>query len=65
MKLMNLALSGVAVHIDRMGGFEEKAVRFYVAEIALALDYLHSIRIVHRCVPTSISSGHPPPVATC
>jgi serine/threonine kinase 32 len=36
------------VHIDRMGGFEEAAVRFYVAEIALALNYLHSIRIVHR-----------------
>lgn len=40
----------ITVHIDRMGGFEEKAVRFYVAEIALALDYLHSIRIVHRYV---------------
>lgn len=28
----------------------EEYVRFYVAEIAMAVDYLHSKRIVHRCV---------------
>ncbi|KAL7410611.1 putative camp-dependent protein kinase [Mrakia frigida] len=47
--VLDLMLGGdLRFHIDRMGGFDEKAVRFYVAEIALALDYLHSIRIVHR-----------------
>jgi len=46
--IVSVGLERTTVHIDRMGGFEEKAVRFYVAEIALALDYLHSIRIVHR-----------------
>jgi len=30
----------------------EETVRFYIAEIALATDYLHSKRIVHRCVST-------------
>ena len=28
----------------------EEVVRLYVAEIAMAVDYLHSKRIVHRCV---------------
>ena len=28
----------------------EDVVRFYVAEIALAIDYLHSRKIVHRYV---------------
>lgn len=28
----------------------EETVRFYVAEIAMAADYLHSKRIVHRSV---------------
>lgn len=26
----------------------EEVVRFYVAEIAMAIDYLHSKKIVHR-----------------
>lgn len=36
------------VHLDRAGGMSEEIVRFYVAEIAMAVDYLHSKRIVHR-----------------
>lgn len=36
------------VHLDRAGAMSEEVVRFYVAEIALAIDYLHSKRIVHR-----------------
>jgi serine/threonine kinase 32 len=37
-----------SVHLDRLGGIEENAVRFMMVELASALDYLHSIRIVHR-----------------
>ena len=33
---------------EREGPMSEECVRFYVAEIALALEYLHSERIVHR-----------------
>jgi serine/threonine kinase 32 len=29
----------------------EDVVRFYIAEIAMAIDYLHSKKIVHRYVP--------------
>ncbi|WRT67153.1 uncharacterized protein IL334_004119 [Kwoniella shivajii] len=36
------------VHLDRAGAMSEEVVRFYVAEIALAIDYLHSKKIVHR-----------------
>lgn len=34
--------------LDRSGPITEDSVRFYAAEIALALDYLHKERIVHR-----------------
>lgn len=38
-------------HLQRDGGrFEEAKVRFYVAEIILALEYLHDNNIVYRCV---------------
>lgn len=30
----------------------EEVVRFYVAEIAMAIDYLHSKKIVHRLAAT-------------
>ena len=36
------------VHLDRAGAMNEETVRFYVAEIAMAVDYLHRKRIVHR-----------------
>ena len=32
----------------------EEVVRFYVAEIATAVDYLHSKRIVHRYVQSAV-----------
>lgn len=38
------------VHLDRAGAMSEETVRFYIAEIASAVDYLHSKRIVHRYV---------------
>ncbi|KAJ3105050.1 hypothetical protein HDU96_008730 [Phlyctochytrium bullatum] len=47
--VLDLMLGGdLRFHLDRMGTFKEDMVRFYVAEIALGLSYLHSRRIVHR-----------------
>jgi serine/threonine kinase 32 len=38
------------VHLERLGSLSEDAVRFYVAEIASALTFLHEKRIIHRYV---------------
>jgi serine/threonine kinase 32 len=47
--VLDLMLGGdLRFHLDRAGAISEEVVRFYVAEIALAVDYLHSKRIVHR-----------------
>jgi serine/threonine kinase 32 len=35
-------------HLERGGPMREDIVRFYVAEIALSIHYLHERRIVHR-----------------
>jgi serine/threonine kinase 32 len=42
----------MVVHLDRAGAMSEDVVRFYIAEIAMAIDYLHSKKIVHRYVPS-------------
>lgn len=37
------------MHLERNGGrFEEEKVRFYLCEIILALEYLHSQNIIYR-----------------
>ncbi|KAL1409709.1 hypothetical protein Q8F55_003705 [Vanrija albida] len=47
--VLDLMLGGdLRFHLDRAGAMAEEVVRFYVAEIAMAIDYLHSKRIVHR-----------------
>ncbi|WWC90016.1 uncharacterized protein L201_004946 [Kwoniella dendrophila CBS 6074] len=47
--VLDLMLGGdLRFHLDRAGAMSEEVVRFYVAEIAMAVDYLHSKRIVHR-----------------
>ncbi|CAD6583463.1 MAG: hypothetical protein TREMPRED_003571 [Tremellales sp. Tagirdzhanova-0007] len=47
--VLDLMLGGdLRFHLDRAGAMNEETVRFYIAEIALATDYLHSKRIVHR-----------------
>ncbi|KAI7857602.1 kinase-like protein [Circinella umbellata] len=47
--IIDLMLGGdLRFHLDRMGPFPEECVRFYAAEIALALRYLHRKHIVHR-----------------
>ncbi|ORY23058.1 kinase-like domain-containing protein [Naematelia encephala] len=47
--VLDLMLGGdLRFHLDRAGAMNEETVRFYMAEIASAVDYLHSKRIVHR-----------------
>jgi serine/threonine kinase 32 len=36
------------VHLERKGRLEEETVRFWVAELSEALDYLRKQRIIHR-----------------
>jgi hypothetical protein len=36
--------------IRKLGCFDEECTRFYTAEIVLALEYMHGIGIIHRCV---------------
>ena len=38
------------VHLERLGSLSEEVVRYYVAEIASALSFLHEKRIIHRYV---------------
>jgi len=47
--VLDLMLGGdLRFHLDRSGNMKEEVVRFYVAELALGLDYLHRLQIVHR-----------------
>ncbi|KAG0026878.1 hypothetical protein BGZ82_009260 [Podila clonocystis] len=47
--VLDLMLGGdLRFHLERAGPMREDVVRFYVAELALALDALHSRRIIHR-----------------
>jgi serine/threonine protein kinase len=49
----------VAVHLERLGSLPEDTVRFYVAEIASALAFLHEHRIMHRYVSSDIGYIYP------
>ncbi len=44
----------LVVHLDRKGTIQEDTVRFWMAELASALEYLHRQRIIHRyeCLPS-------------
>ncbi|KAG1147314.1 hypothetical protein G6F37_011668 [Rhizopus arrhizus] len=47
--ILDLMLGGdLRFHLDRLGVMPEEYVRFYAAEIALGLNYLHSLNIIHR-----------------
>jgi serine/threonine kinase 32 len=43
-----MLIPSLTVHMERRGGIEEHVVRFWVAEIASAVEYLHQQRIIHR-----------------
>lgn len=52
--VIDLMLGGdLRFHLDRLGALPEEYVRFYCAETALALHYLHKKNIVHRYNPNS------------
>ncbi|KAI3596949.1 agc yank protein kinase [Moniliophthora roreri] len=47
--VLDLMLGGdLRFHLERTGSLSEELVRFYVAQLSLALEYLHSQGIVHR-----------------
>ncbi|TFY72024.1 hypothetical protein EVG20_g1004 [Dentipellis fragilis] len=47
--VLDLMLGGdLRFHLERLGSLSEDTVRFYVAEIASALSFLHDKRIMHR-----------------
>lgn len=47
--VLDLMLGGdLRYRLDRNGPISEECVRFYVAELSVALEYLHTNRIVHR-----------------
>eukprot|EP00158_Paraphelidium_tribonemae_P006298 Partr_v1_DN27766_c1_g1_i3_m67244 putative AGC YANK protein kinase len=47
--ILDLMLGGdLRFHLDRNGPMKEAVVRFYCAELALSINYLHDKQIVHR-----------------
>jgi serine/threonine kinase 32 len=47
--VLDLMLGGdLRFHLERKGRISEEVVRFWVAELASALEYLHRQRIIHR-----------------
>lgn len=44
-------------HLRRDGHFGDDHARFYAAQITLAFEYLHSFKIVYRCVPVWCLGG--------
>ena len=47
--VLDLMLGGdLRFHLDRLNSMPEDYVRFYAAEVAVSLNHLHSLNIVHR-----------------
>lgn len=65
--VVDLLLGGdLRYHLQQNVQFTEDAVKLYLCEMTLALDYLQSQHIIHRCVFTRFNSiiHHQPPVNT-
>ena len=39
--------------------FSEDVTRFYIAECVLAIEAVHKLGFIHRCVPGPLSNHHP------
>lgn len=49
--VLDLMLGGdLRFHLDRLGVLPEEHVKFYAAEVAVGLNYLHSLDIIHRFI---------------
>jgi len=47
--VLDLAPNGELLDwIKKLGSFDEKCTVFYAAEILAAIEYIHSINIIHR-----------------
>lgn len=60
----------LAVHLERLRYIPETVVKFWMAELSSALEYLHRQRIIHRYVHPQRRCGPPsdvlvPRVAPC
>ena len=54
--VVDLLLGGdLRYHLQQNVQFTEDAVRLYLCEMTLALDYLQSQHIIHRCADQSIA----------
>jgi hypothetical protein len=57
--VVDLLLGGdLRYHLQQNVQFTEDAVRLYLCEMTLALDYLQNQHIIHRCADHSIAPLH-------
>lgn len=62
--VVDLQLGGdLRYHLQQNVQFSEDTVRLYICELALALDYLRSQRIIHRCAGRRGGAGRGGPPA--
>lgn len=49
--VLDLMLGGdLRFHLDRLGSFNELQVRFYIAQLALSINHIHELFIIHRYI---------------
>lgn len=57
--VIDLMLGGdLRFHLDRMGVFKQDQITLLIAEVSLALEYLHAKKIVHRDLKPDNSSSN-------
>ena len=52
------------VHLERLGCLPEEVIRFYVAQLSSALQFLHDNNIMHRHVTRPLLSSKHNPFST-